>query len=71
MSLKILQKNGIFVESNSIRQMNKNCKSQHRVGYESPYSEILTLESRNIICTSGQLDDYNVDDFDWEGTGNE
>lgn len=51
--------------------MNKNYQDQQHADYESPSSEIWMLESRNLICTSGQLDDYTVDDFNWEGTGNE
>lgn len=42
--------------------MNKNYQDRQYADYESPSSEIWMLESRNIICTSGQLDGLAEDD---------
>lgn len=44
--------------------MNRGYQSQQAVGYESPSSEIWMLESRNLICTSGNLEDL-VDQDDY------
>lgn len=39
--------------------------------YVVPELEMVGTVPGLVLCTSGNLDDYTVDDFDWEGTGNE
>lgn len=45
--------------------------SSTKVSYECPEVSFYLIGTSEVMCLSGSFDDYNVDDFNWEGTGNE
>ena len=34
-------------------------------GYEAPKAEVMDVHSEGIICASGELEDWWVEDLDW------